>query len=239
MKANVKTGTATLMAAMLFSATVFAQVPPPPPGPGAPGPERPPVGRLRGPREAGQLIVLATITGNIEKYTTNDDFIVDGFTLNASTTLQVKFPAHLAAQIMNVAKEGSAVTVTGFQDTDPEGVIVFHLNTITAGGKTITDTPPPAPPTPRVEEVITISGKVTAYSTDRALRNNGLILDNGVIVHFPPHMAEQVTAVAPVGSNVTVQGGKRTLPDGVVQLKKTTVLEAKVLTAGGKQYLIR
>lgn len=204
---------------------------------GQPGRRKAAGGRTRG------LTSLTTVTGTVGQLTGNDDAIFDGFVLNGGSGAMpttVKFAPHLGQQIQKAVKPGSAVSVTGFSETNPRGETTFRLTSLTAGKTTVLDGPPAAPA--RLAEtptLVTATGKVADYRLDRSGRVNGLVLDNQTIVRVPPHVAYQLTNLATKGSTITVQGYPRTLREGQVQLEKTNILRASVLTINGQQYLVR
>lgn len=55
---------------------------------------------------------------------------------------------------------------------------------------------------------------------------DGLLLENDVRIHFPPHMGERITAVVKVGDTVRVEGTQQVTPRG------ETVFEITRLTSG-------
>lgn len=224
---------------------------PPPGGPGrrhgrpGPGPDRPDHGREQGPggnRQMSGLTSLTTVSGTVGQLTGNDDFILDGFTLNAGSgsATTVKFPPHLGTQVQKAIKAGSTVSVTGYAETTPTGETRFRMNSLTAGKTTVVDTPPVRPATvPDAPALTTATGKIADYRLDRGGRINGLVLDDKTVVSIPSHVAYQLTDLAKKGSTITVQGYPKTLRDGQVQLEKVNVLRASVLTINGQQYLVR
>ena len=269
MELQAKLTTAILVASLLTAPLVDAQnqptadasapavalTPPGPDGPrgphaGGPGrggrhgeghqpdqPGRPGEGRFdRG------LTSLTTVSGTVGQWVANDDAILDGFTFsgsaNAPTT--VKFPPHLGQQVQKAIKPGSSISVTGFMDKNPRGESTFNMVSVTAGKTVIANTPPAAPATPPPAPTLTtVSGKISDYRLGRDGRVNGLVLDDKTVVRIPPHVAYQLTNLATKGSTVTVQGYGKNLRDGQVQLEKTNILNASVLTINGQQYLVR
>ncbi|AUD01868.1 hypothetical protein [Spirosoma pollinicola] len=191
---------------------------------------------------AGGLTSLTTVSGTVGQFVGNDDFILDGFTLNAGSgpTTTVKFPPHLGTQVQKAIKAGSTVSVTGFSETAPTGETRFRMNSLTAGKVTVLDAPPVRPTTvPDAPALTTATGKIADYRLDRGGRVSGLVLDDKTIVSIPPHVAYQLTDLAKKGSTITVQGYPKTLRDGQVHLEKVNVLRASVLTINGQQYLVR
>jgi len=86
--------------------------------------------------------------------------------------------------------------------------------------------PPPAPPAPPAAATqpvpvssssgtdTTISGVVRSFNYGPAGEVNGLILDQGTVVYFPPEQAGQVTQLVRVGSRIRVRGSVRQGPAG-------------------------
>lgn len=188
------------------------------------------------------LTSLTTLSGTVSQWSTNDDDILDGFSFTSSTnsSIAVKFPTHLGQQIQKSVKPGSSISVTGFTETTREGESRFRMTSLTAGKTTIVDTPPAAPTTPpSAPTLTTVTGKIADYRLGRDGRVNGMVLDDKTIIRIPPHVAYQLTNLAKKGSTITVQGYAKPLREGQVQLDKTTILNASVLSINGQQYLIR
>lgn len=221
------------------------QVPAPAPSrqPGKPEP------RLAGPGEDQKpgrnqphgLTSLTTLSGTVGAWTSNDDALLDGFTLNMSTgSTTVKFPPHLGQQVQKTLKPGSSVNVTGFTEKTPQGESRFRMNSLTTGKVTVLDAPPtPKTTAPETPALTTTTGKITDYRRNHDGRVSGLVLEDKTVVNIPPHVANQLTDLAKIGSTITVQGYPKMIHDGQVQLEKVTVLRASVLTIGGQQYLVR
>ena len=203
-------------------------------------------GRNGGPGWGGRsqgLTSLTTVSGTVGQWTGNDDDILDGFTLNAGSNAAattIKFPPHLGQQVQKAIKPGATVSVTGYSETTRQGETRFRMNSLSAGKITVFDAPPTRPTTvPEPPALTTATGKITDYRLDREARVNGLVLDDKMVVMIPSHVAYQLTNLAKKGSTITVQGYPRNLREGQVQLEKTTVLRASVLTINGQQYLVR
>ncbi|MFD2570594.1 hypothetical protein ACFSUS_08120 [Spirosoma soli] len=223
------------------NASVLAGPTPPLPGQGEPLDQPVPPGPQgrRGPKP-GALIPLTTITGAVQQLSTNDDFVFDGFMLNAgSGIVTVKFPPHLGQQIQKLVKTGTTVSVTGTAETSPRGESTFHMNSLTAGKTTVLDAPPTEPVTPPVETLTNVSGKITDYRVDREGRVNGFVLDDKTVIRVPGHAAYQLTNLATKGTSISVQGYPKTIRNGQVQLEKVNIVRASVVTINGQQYLVR
>lgn len=241
---SAKSDKATRRAARTATATPAATgtqlAPPPPPagsprlgqGPGA-GPAQPP--------KAGRAQILTDLSGTLTAYTaTNDDQVYDAFTLKTSAgTETVRFPRHLGQRLMAAAKAGSAVTVTGFRDTNPEGQTVFHLVSIKAGSQTITDQRPTPPATPPTEEATTVRGTVSSLRQDPTGRTHALILSDGTVLRLPPPAAEQLSEKLKVGATIAATGTLHSLRPGEVAARPVRVVRAETLTLDGVQFLVQ
>lgn len=223
---------AVLSAAFLCEQTNAQLAPPPPPTargfrPGSIG-----LGAEDG------LRPVTTIQGKVAMLTTNDDYVYDGFViLNGTDSVWVKFPPHKGKQVTNVVKTGSTVSVSGSARTNPEGRQDLRFISITAGGQTITDTPPAASPTPVAETNISGSGKITSTQTDRDGRLKGFILDGHTILRMPPHAAEQLAGMVKAGETVSYTGHKKPVSDGEVIAGNYSIVHTQTITVNGQQYL--
>jgi len=56
---------------------------------------------------------------------------------------------------------------------------------------------------------------------------DGLLLDNGLRVHFPPHMGPRITAIVEVGDSVQVEGRSETTPRGEKVFEITLLARGK------------
>jgi len=183
---------------------------------------------------------LTTLTGTVGQLTANDDGILNGFTMNANSATQtVRFNSHLGQQVNAAVKAGNKVTVMGYNKISLQGETTFQLVKLDAGKNQIVDAPPATPQTPVTPTQQTISSKVADYQLDREGRANGLVLTDQTVVKVPPHVAGQLTTLAPKGSAITVDGYAQPLGEGQVQLQKRTILRASVLTLNGQSYLVQ
>jgi hypothetical protein len=109
-----------------------------------------------------------------------------------------------------------AATTTSFPAAQPDGTFA-------------TGTPPPPPPVSAVpggaqsmppaiglnlDGGMPIGGVVRAFNYGPAGDVDGLILNSGVIIHFPPEQSSQVTPLAPLGSRVQIRGWSHIGPAG-------------------------
>ncbi|QKZ14183.1 hypothetical protein [Spirosoma sp. KUDC1026] len=141
-----------LLLGMLVAPLLHAQVPAGAPAPPVQladaGPKPPMPGGPRGPRSQA-ITSLTTLSGTVGQLTANEDGILNGFTINASSTAQtVRFGTHLGQQINAAVKSGNRVTVTGYSELSPMGEAMFKLVKLDAGKSQVVDAPPALPQNP-------------------------------------------------------------------------------------------
>jgi hypothetical protein len=230
-----------LVAAVLLSALwCRAQQPgmnpaPPPPAPvnGAPGNPPPP-----GLRPAG-LTQLVTVSGKVIKYVANDRYEYDGITLqNNEKTMNVKFPAHLGAQLMKAAPKGSELTLSGTYDNSPEGAF-FRFYSLKNGDSVITDTPPPIDQAPPAKQFKNFSGTISGLNHDQSGVTNGVIINGKMLISLPPPAVQQLAVYLKTGEKISGTGVQRIPPSGVVTAGNLEFTDARTLSISGQTYLIR
>ncbi len=184
---------AALAALMLIGASAFAQMPPPPP----------PAGSVAATGAA------PVVTGRIQQWLVNPNGEVDGLLLADGT--QVAFPPHLSAAVLQALKPGDNVQVSGWRAPNVPVVRAATL-TSTANNRSVTDQPPalgskpPAPRDPRALTAMNASGRVARLLyTDRG-DVNGVVLDSGTLVRFPPHVGAQLAPTLQPGSTLHAKG---------------------------------
>ncbi|RZI97201.1 MAG: hypothetical protein EOP78_01805 [Variovorax sp.] len=182
-----------LCAVLFVGTTAFAQQPPPP-----------------GPAPAPQIaaeVAAPAITGRVQRWLTNPNGDVDGFLLADGT--QVAFPPHLSAALLQSVKAGDTVQVAGFRAPN---VPVLRATTVTAGGRTVADQPPtpcaepPRPPGAASLSAMSASGRVARVLYTPRGDANGVLLDSGSIVRFPPHVGAALVPTLQPGSAVFAKG---------------------------------
>lgn len=181
------------LCAFLFAgATAFAQQPSPP------GPTPAPI---------AAEVAAPALTGRVQRWLTNPNGDVDGFLLADGT--QVAFPPHLSAALLQSVKAGDTVQVAGFRAPN---VPVLRATTVTANGRTVADQPPaagaepPRPAAPTSLSAMSASGRVTRVLYTPRGDANGVLLDGGNIVRFPPHVGATLAPTLQPGSTVFAKG---------------------------------
>ena len=208
----------------LTGASAFAQqsAPPaegamrtPPPAGATLTPPAPAADRVapRGPRARAEGDVAATpvVSGRIQRWLVNPNGEVDGLLLADGT--QVGFPPHLSAGAQGALKVGDSVEVSGWR---APGVPVVRAASLkaTASGRVVANQPPAAgavrePRAPRDPGALTAmnaSGRVARILYTGRGDANGVLLDNGTIVRFPPHVGTAYAAALQPGSVLEARG---------------------------------
>ena len=148
----------TLVLAMASVSIMLAQ--------GPPGPPPPPTANN-----------LASISGSISQLNYGAEMEVTSFLVNGNTL--VTFPPHVGWALASTLKRGQSVQVTGYGSSTPSGMERIELQTINAGGRTLTV------PQPGQFTSYTGSGKVMQLNYNREGDVDGFLLDNGVFAKTP------------------------------------------------------
>lgn len=113
------------------------------------------------------------------------------------------------------------------------------LNPLPPGQSAYAEPPPPpsppqrgvaAAPPPAAAGQTAISGIVRSFNYGPG-GLDGLILDQGTIVHFPPEYGNQVNTVAPVGASVVASGWSHTGPAGDTLFDATNITNRRTNAA--------
>jgi hypothetical protein len=183
-----------------------------------------------------------TVQGTVRSSTTAPMGEVDGAVLEDGTVIH--WPPHLAPRFSSVAARGDQVRATGWMETGPEGDTHLELRTITnlrtnASIENDAPAPPPPPirgpgrrrgpapppPGPRpvgrvgTDTVRSAQGTVQRMTSAPAGEIDGAVLDDGTVIHWPPHMAEGFSAVVVRGERIKVSGWMETGPGGDTHLE--------------------
>jgi len=172
------------------------------------------------PAEVRKLVVLE---GAVEKLLTNDRNDVHG--LKLATGEEVRFPPHVGKKVAELVKPGDQVTVKGHEARRPGGESVFEAEQIGKGEETIQVERPkphegPMPPKgPKAhEKPMNAHGKVKELIRNPKEDVDGLRLEDGTEVKFPPHLGKQLEELVKPGEEVRVEGRRHETPKGDVHL---------------------
>jgi hypothetical protein len=205
---NKKTWTAAIMAASLGIIALATIWP-------AAGEPYPPAD------EAGQAAASdSSLQGQIAKLLRNDRGDLDGLELEDGK--QIRFPPHVGIAVEKCVKVGDSVTAQGREETRPRGEKVFEAAQIESQGTTLViERPrPPRGPRPggRPEPPMSAKGKIRSVATNPHGDVDGLMLEDGTEVKFPPHQGRELSRLVSKGDEVNVEGRRHETPHGDVHL---------------------
>jgi hypothetical protein len=192
----------------------------------------------QGKAQAPRFGEAKTAQGRVQSLTTAPMGEVDGAVLDDGTVIH--WPPHLADRFTAVASKGDRIRVAGRMETGPAGDTHLEVQTATnlrtntsaendfgppppppGSGRRLA--PPPPPPGNRFGETKTIQGRVQSLTTAPMGEVDGATLDDGTVIHWPPHLADRFTALVARGDRVRVTGWMETGPAGDIHLEVRTV----------------
>ncbi len=83
--------------------------------------------------------------------------------------------------------------------------------------------PPPPEPGRRAEDLKTVTGTVRSMTTEPMGELDGAVLDDGTVIHWPPHLGRRFGAVVSKGAKVKATGRMETGPEGDTHLEVQSV----------------
>jgi hypothetical protein len=83
--------------------------------------------------------------------------------------------------------------------------------------------PPPGPDRPANADLKTVKGSVRRMTTAPMGEVDGAVLDDGTVIHWPPHLERRFTAIVSKGAKVKASGWMETGPEGDSHLEVQTV----------------
>jgi hypothetical protein len=134
---------------------------------------------------------------------------VDGLLLEDGTL--AKYPPHMGAELTAAVKPSDTISVRGFREN--VGTVKALIITNEATKRAVTEHPP-TPGAAMVSKHLRFAtlGRLQASGTvERAMYGkkgeiNGVMLNDGTVVRFPPHAAFQFTAQLQPGQALEVEG---------------------------------
>jgi hypothetical protein len=151
------------------------------------------------------------IQGKVAHYSLSPTGEVDGLILDDGT--QVHMPPHLGAQLVFTIKPGDQITIRGLKARQVALIEAVSVSN-DATHVSIVDT---GPPDPRgAEQRLGASGHVKAQLHGPRGDLNGVLLEDGTIIHLPPDEADRLAAQLAVGQPLYVIGHGVNTPLGKV-----------------------
>lgn len=182
-------------AAALLTVTAHAQ-----PAPAAPPPPLP------APLAQPAALEQASASGRLQRWLLNPNGEADGLLLQDGT--QIAFPPHLSNSLTTWLRPGDTVEATGWRRADTP---VLRASVIRSQSRAVEDTPPapgtrPVPPRQEALTALQADGRVARVLLNSRGDAHGLLLEDGVVVRFPPHMAATVPTLLQPGATVSARG---------------------------------
>jgi hypothetical protein len=160
---------------------------------------------------------LLTRDGTVAQVLVNPDGDADGLLLQDGTL--VRFMPHAVADLAPL-RVGAVVQTRGEPATTPSGLTLFDAQVTSAGRTVVADavaTPPRLPPPPGGPDsqlrTMTVSGRARLLLTNPDGVVDGLLLEDGTVVHAGPRARLSRLGITP-GKAVTVTGVGGAYPQG-------------------------
>jgi|GEM_PF-6817249 len=184
---------------------------------------------------------VRTVEGKVNRLTTAPRGEIDGAILDDGSVLH--WPPHLQDRFSKVSVEGDRVRATGRSESGPAGDVHFEVETVTNVRSNTSSTnpdfdqaplprpergprrhrrepPPPRRPLPdRIEandqaETTTVEGRVKRMVTAPRGEIDGALLEDGTVLHWPPHLEDSFVTIVKPGEKIITTGRTETGPAG-------------------------
>jgi hypothetical protein len=148
---------------------------------------------------------------------------------------------------------GDRVEATGREETGKRGEVRFEVTRLTnlqTDSTAVNDDPGPprgpkgkgpkgrnpGRPRPELREATTMHGVVRSLTTAPRGEIDGAVLEDGTLLHWPPHLEEQFKDIAAVGDRVEATGSEETGKRGEVRFEvlRLTNLQSKASAGDGR-----
>jgi len=172
---------------------------------------------------------------------------IDGAVLDDGTVIH--WPPHLADRFTAVVARGDRIQAVGRLETGPAGDTHLEVQTVTnlrtndwrendalppgPGPRRL----PPPPPGPRRGNAPTATASRTAQGNVQRMTSapmgeiDGAVLDDGTVIHWPPHLADRFSAIVARGDRIKVSGWMETGLAGDTHLEVRTATNLRTNAA--------
>jgi hypothetical protein len=189
-----------------------------------------------------------TSQGTVRSLTTAPMGEIDGAVLDDGTVIH--WPPHLADRFSAIVTRGDRIQAAGRMETGPAGDTHLEVQTVTnlrtndsrendalppgPGPRRRPLTPPPGPVrSPTATASQTAQGKVQRMTSAPMGEIDGAVLDDGTVIHWPPHMANRFSAIVARGDRVKVSGWIETGPAGDTHFEVLTATNLRTNASSG------
>jgi hypothetical protein len=145
--------------------------------------------------------------GTVSRLLPSADGQVEGLMLSDGT--QVRFPPHMSQELAATVHPGSSVNVEGYREAG--GAVRARVITDQSSGRSVAERAP-APPmvSPNLHSTglgpLSAEGRIRQLMRDPAGDVNGVVLEDGSVVRFPPNVRRQFPGVLQPGISISASG---------------------------------
>jgi len=165
----------------------------------------------KGPDFAAETFMTAApvAMGSLRRFLVNPHGEVDALQLSDGTI--AKFPPHMGRDVTAAVKPGDTISVRGYRESG-DIIKAFIITNETSKQQVVER--PPAPDTAKMPKHLrfaTLSRIAIAGKVERPMRGkkgevNGVLLEDGTVVRFPPHVAFDFAALLQPGQMLAANG---------------------------------
>jgi hypothetical protein len=194
-----------------------------------------------------------TSQGTVRSLTTAPMGEIDGAVLDDGTVIH--WPPHLAERFSAIVARGDRIRAVGRMETGPAGDTHLEVQTVTnlrtndsrenealppgPGLRRRPLTPPPGPRrgnAPTATASRTLQGKVQRMTSAPMGEIDGAVLDDGTVIHWPPHLADRFSAIIARGDRVKVSGWMETGPAGDTHFEVLTATNLRTNASASNDF---
>jgi hypothetical protein len=145
------------------------------------------------------------VEGTVSQYLLNPRGEVDGLLLDDLTV--IKFPPHLARELVQVIKPKERVRANGHLEA--ERLLKGHVIANPLTGRAIREikpTPPERAGAVGPLQPLSVAGTIRLVRRNPHGDTDGVVLADGTLLHFPPHAGRQFADLLREGQGITALG---------------------------------
>jgi hypothetical protein len=153
----------------------------------------------------GKMPFPTELEGTVSQYLLNPRGEVDGFLLDGR--MVIKFPPHLARELIQVIKPKERVRANGYLEADK--LLKGHVIANPATGRAIREikpTPPERAGAIGVLQPLSVVGTIRVVKRNPHGEIDGVIFEDGTLLHFPPHGGRQFARLLREGQLLAAVG---------------------------------